>query len=314
MNADELNLITLAQRFADEDTARNYLEKLQWPNGVPACPFCGGEGYRIERKESCGRKAQKGVCKCRNKECRKQFTVTKGTVFESSHVKISTWLMCMFIMCSSKKAVSAHQIHRMLGITYKTAWFMCHRIRYAMDEGPLKDLLKGTVEIDETYVGGKKRGCGHKAGWDNKTPVLSLVERGGEGRKRSVVMTRVNHKSLRKAVLEHVQEGSTINTDELKGYKRLKDKFTHRSVNHSEKQYVIKLHAGKSVTTNTVEGSFSLLKRGIIGAFHHVSKHHLHRYLAEFDFRWNQRKVSDGQRATNALTLIAGKRLKYRDS
>jgi transposase-like protein len=312
MNADELNLITLAQRFADDETARKHLESLRWPNGVPICPFCGGEGYRMERKESCGRKAQPGVCKCRNKECRKQFTVTKGTVFESSHVKIGTWLMCMFIMCASKKAVSAHQIHRMLGVTYKTAWFMCHRIRYAMDEGPLKDLLSGTVEVDETYVGGKRRGCGHLHSLDNKTPVVSLVERGG--RKRSVVMPKVIAVNLRAAVNAHVVKGSNVHTDEHKGYKSLKHEFKHGSVNHSANQYVRRFRDGSTITTNTVESSFSLLKRGIIGAFHHVSEKHLHRYCAEFDFRWNQRKVSDGARATAALTMIEGKRLKYRDS
>lgn len=307
-----MTLVQLAQKFADDDTAREYLENLRWTNGVPICPFCGSEGYRINRKESAGRKAQKGVCKCLRKECRKQFTVTKGTVFESSHVKISTWLMCMFIMCSSKKAISAHQIHRMLGVTYKTAWFMCHRIRYSMVEGQLKALLKGTVEVDETYVGGKVRGQGHKAGWENKMPVVSLVERGG--RKRSLVMQKVTAKNLRAAVFEHVEVGSHVHTDEHKGYKSLKSDFQHGSVNHSEKQYVRRFKDGKVITTNTVESSFALLKRGIVGAFHHVSKKHLHRYVSEFDFRWNNRKTTDGERAVLGLQTIGGKRLMYRDS
>lgn len=312
MNAEEMTLVQLAKRFADEDAAREYLENLLWQNGVPVCPFCAAEGYRINRKASAGRKAQKGVCKCSAKECRKQFSVTKGTVFESSHVPISTWLMCMFIMCSSKKGVSAHQIHRMLEVTYKTAWFMCHRIRYAMDAGPLKELLKGTIEIDETYVGGKVRGQGHAAGWANKTPVVSLVERGGN--KRSVVMPKVTAKNLRAAVVDHVEEYSFVNTDEHKGYKNLKRGFQHASVNHSAGEYQRKTPSGRTVTTNTVESSFALIKRGIYGSFHHVSKKHLPRYLAEFDFRWNERDVTDGERTVSALHMARGKRLMYRDS
>lgn len=312
MNAEEMTLVKLAQKFSDDDTAREYLENLRWTNGVPVCPFCGSEGYRINRKESAGRKAQKGVCKCTKPDCRKQFTVTKGTIFESSHVKISTWLMCMFIMCSSKKAISAHQIHRMLGVTYKTAWFMCHRVRYAMTEGPLKDMLKGTIEVDETYVGGKVSGKGLKAAWDNKVPVVSLVERGGK--KRSVVMPKVTAKNLRAAIEEHVEPYSYVHTDEHKGYKNLKRGFQHSSVNHSQKEYTRISPSGKLITTNTVESSFALIKRGIVGAFHHVSKHHLHRYLAEFDFRWNQRDVTDGERTISALRMTSGKRLLYRDS
>lgn len=312
MNAEEMTLVQLAKRFADEDKAREYLENLLWANGVPVCPFCGAEGYRINRQPSAGRKAQKGVCKCSGKECRKQFTVTKGTVFESSHVSISTWLMCVFIMCSSKKAISAHQIHRMLGVTYKTAWFMCHRVRYAMDAGPLKELLKGTIEVDETYVGGKVHGKGLKAAWDNKTPVVSLVERGGK--KRSVVMPKVTGKNLRAAVVEHVEPYSYVHTDEHKGYKNLKRGFQHACVNHAAKEYSRISPSGKKITTNTVESSFSLLKRGIVGAYHHVSKEHLHRYVAEFDFRWNERDVTDGERSVSALHKARGKRLMYRDS
>ncbi len=155
MESEELTLMTMARQFSDENKARTYLENLRWANGIPVCPFCQAIGGRINRKPSAGRKAQEGVCKCKNRECRKQFTVTKGTVFESSHVGISLWMMCIFIMCSSKKGVSALQISRMLDVTYKTAWFMCHRIRYAMDEGPMKAMLEGKVEVDETYVGGK---------------------------------------------------------------------------------------------------------------------------------------------------------------
>ena len=314
MNAEELNLITLAQRFSDEDTARAYLEDLRWPDGKPVCPFCGHEGGRVNRKPSAGRKAQKGVCKCKNRECRKQFTVTKGTVFESSHVGINLWVMCMFIMCSSKKAVSAHQIHRMLGVTYKTAWFMCHRIRYAMTEGALGDLMDGIIEVDETYIGGKPRpGDGKKRkrgrGTD-KMPVMVLVERGGRAKSRP--MKRLTGKNLKKEIIENVDESAAIMTDEYGAYVGLDRHFSggHHTVNHGAGEYV----RDGIVHSNTAESFFALFKRGIVGAFHHVSDKHLHRYCAEFDYRWSNRKITDGERTEKALSMIEGKRLLYRDS
>lgn len=313
MKPEELNLITLAQKFSDEDTARTYLENLRWPSGKPVCPFCASEGYRIHRKESAGRKAQKGVCKCSSPECRKQFTVTKGTIFESSHVKINAWMMCMYIMCASKKAVSAHQIHRMLGVTYKTAWFMCHRVRYAMAEGGLKSLLSGDVQVDETYVGGKPRkydGKQRKRGrGTSKTPVVVLVERNGNA--RSTPMQRLTGKNLKQEIIANVHPDATIMTDEFTSYKGVGRHFAggHKTVNHGAGQY-----AKGDVNTNTAESYFALLKRGIVGAFHHISDRHMHRYCAEFDFRWNHRQVSDGERAITALGLIDGKRLMYRDS
>ena len=313
MNDEELTLMNLARKYSDEDTARTYLENLRWPAGIPVCPFCSSEGSRINRKASCGRKAQKGVCKCKSPECRKQFTVTKGTVFESSHVGISLWMMAMFIMCSSKKGVSAHQIHRMLSVTYKTAWFMCHRIRYAMEEGPMRELLEGKVEVDETYVGGKPRpgdGKVHKRGrGTSKTPVMVLVER--DGRAMSKPLERVDANTLQREIIENVHPLSAIRTDEHLGYKGIGKHFEggHLAVNHSRKQY-----KKGDACTNTAESYFAILKRGVYGTFHHVSKKHLHRYCGEFDFRWNNRKVSDSDRTKSGLGSIEGKRLKYRDS
>lgn len=288
-----------------EAGAREHLESIRWPHGR-ICPHCGSKRSFAMKGES----TRAGLYKC--SECRKPFTVTVGTIFHSSHIGLREWLIAFHLMCSSKKGISALQLQRNLGIKqYKSAWHMAHRIRHAMDTGTFDGPpLKGIVEVDETYVGGKKRGVGMRAAMANKTPVLSLVERGGK--KRSLVVKKVTSKNLRAAVIENVAEGSTIHTDELKAYKNLKDKFTHGSVNHSAGQYVRDFKDGSKITTNTVESSFALLKRGIYGAFHHVSKHHLHRYLAEFDFRWNMRKESDGERVIAGLQNTEGRRLYYK--
>jgi transposase-like protein len=300
----ELNLVEIAAKYADEDKARAFLESILWPNG-PVCPHCSStEAYRLTPKAGSKSPARKGLCKC--KACRKQFTVTVGTIFSDSHIPIGKWLMAIFLLCSSKKAISAHQLHRSLGMTYKAAWFMAHRIRYAMSDGPLAELLKGTVEVDETYVGGKTKGMG-RAYKGNKTPVVSLVQRNGI--KRSMVMERVTAKNLRKAVKEHVHSEAQVMTDDSPLYVNLPAKFNRQSVCHSAGEYV-----RGEVHTNTVESSFSLLKRGVVGAFHHVSAKHLGRYLSEFDFRWNSRKNTDGERTILALGGFVGKRLTYRDS
>jgi len=300
----ELNLVEIAAKYADEDKARAFLESILWPDG-PVCPHCQSrEAYRLTPKAESKSPARKGLCKC--KACRKQFTVTVGTIFSDSHIPIGKWLMAIFLLCSSKKAISAHQLHRSLGMTYKAAWFMAHRIRYAMSDGPLAELLKGTVEVDETYVGGKTRGMG-RAYKGNKTPVVSLVQR--NGLKRSLVMERVTAKNLRKAVTQHVSKTAQVMTDESPLYVNLPAHFGRQSVCHSAGEYV-----RGDVHTNTVESSFSLLKRGVVGAFHHVSAKHLGRYLSEFDFRWNSRKTTDGERTILALGGFVGKRLKYRDS
>lgn len=298
---DQMDLVKLAQDFADEDSARAYLESIRWPNG-PVCPHCESENvYKITSKP--GSKTRKGVHKCR--ACRKQFTVTVGTIFESSHIPLSKWLMAVHLMCASKKGMSAHQLHRMLGVTYKTAWFMCHRIRYAMTQEPLASKLSGTVEVDETYVGGKVRGTSR--GRIDKPPVVALVERGGEV--RAFPMPQVTEKNLRQAIRENVETSARIMTDGHYAYRDVGQEFAeHHAVSHERNEWV-----RGDAHTQTVEGYFSLLKRGIVGTYHHVGDEHLHRYVDEFTFRYNRRKVDDGTRAAMAIRGAEGKRLMYRD-
>lgn len=287
----------------DEDEARALLERLRWPNG-PACPRCGGaDPYRLTPKVGSKRPGRKGLLKCR--ACRKQFTVTVGTIFEDSHIPIVTWLTAFHLVCSSKKGISAHQLHRMLGVTYKSAWFMAHRIRYAMTQEPLASKLDGIVEVDETYVGGKSRGRGYDSARERKIPVMALLERGG----RVKAMVPVSGQNLKQHVRDHVAPTAHVMTDEQKGYRGLSKEFAaHSTVNHSAKEY-----ARGDVTINSVESFFSLLKRGVVGTFHHVSKQHLHRYVDEFVFRYDARKVSDRERTVLAVKAAEGKRLMLKE-
>ena len=300
-----LNLAKLAKWFSDEDAARALLEKMRWPNG-PACPKCGGaDPYKLTPKP--GSKTRKGLWKCR--ACRKQFTVTVGTIFEDSHIPISKWLLAIHLLCASKKGMSAHQLHRMLGVTYKSAWFMAHRFRYAMSQEPLASKLSGIVEVDETYVGGtrKHRPQGGKPapGDPQKTAAMALVER--NGRARAFPMERVTSRNAQDAIRSLVKKGSQMMSDEAHFYHALKSGYTHETVHHSSGEYV-----RGSVHTNTVEGFFSLLKRGINGVYHHVGKGHLGRYCDEFSFRYSNRKMSDGARAELAVLGAEGKRLTYK--
>jgi transposase-like protein len=318
--ATDLNLSTLAKEFSDEDTARELLEKWRWPNGA-ACPHCGGcDPYKLTPRATSKKPGRKGLYKCR--ACRKQFTVTVGTVFEDSRIPISKWMMGAHLLASSKKGISAHQLHRNLGISYKAAWFMAHRLRFAMASGPMAELLKGVVEADETYVGGRRRvGPTNKAdreklakgrpGPNDKklTPVVALVERGGKV--RAFPVERVDGRTLQNAIRSRVSLDTNMMTDELHAYDGLSMGFkSHSTIKHSAKQYV-----RGTVHTNTAEGFFSLLKRGINGTFHHISKGHLHRYCSEFEFRYNTRTAlgySDGQRAQMLVQGIEGKRLTYK--
>jgi transposase-like protein len=303
MEPEQVNLADLAAKFSDEDSARSFLESLRWPDG-PVCPHCGAEGaYRLIPKP--GSKTRKGVLKC--KKCRKQFTVMVGTIFEDSHIPLRKWLLAVHLLCASKKGMSAHQLHRMLGVTYKSAWFMAHRIRYAMTQPPLVDKLAGIVKADETYVGGKAKWPHKGRSLAKKTPVLALVERGG--RVKSLPVRRVTAENLNKAFRDYVEPGTRIMTDDWTGYRRLPVDFWDRDVvKHGAGEYV-----RGDVHTNTVEGYFSLLKRGITGVYHHVGSQHLHRYCAEFDFRYNERHVSDGLRMAAAIRSAEGKRLTFRD-
>lgn len=304
-----MNLNDLAQSYHTEEDARTFVERTRWPDG-PVCPHCGviGEAFRMKSKPGAKKPMRPGVWKC--SVCRMQFTVTVGTVFEDSHIKLNKWLMAIHLICSSKKGMSAHQLHRMMGVRYQTAWFMFHRIRYAMAHGTFNKPLDGTVEIDETYVGGKKIGHGVYAGKKAKAPVVSLVER--QGNVRSFHVANVTASNLRPIISEHVAEQARVNTDDSVVYPAaIPEGMAHDTINHREHEYS-RREAGRLVTTNTVEGFFSILKRGIYGVYHHVSKEHLHRYLAEFDFRYNARKITDGERAQLAIIGSAGKRLMYK--
>ncbi len=294
-----------APHFNNEDKAREYLERLRWHDGI-ICPHCGviDNHYPLTPKPDSKESVRKGVYKC--KDCRKQFTVTVGTVFERSHIPLNKWLLAIYLLCSSKKGMSGLQLSKLLNITQKTAWHLTHRIRYAMAELGLSEKLTGIVEADETYIGGKgkeTRGRGAK----KKTPVFSLVER--NGKVRSTPVERVTSANLKAVIRENVSTSATIMTDEFKSYHGLGKEFVaHKVVNHGRKEYV-----RGDAHTNTLEGYFSLLKRGIVGIYHHVNKEHLHRYLNEFDFRYNTREMSDSKRMDLTLRKIEGKRLQYRD-
>lgn len=304
MKADESVLTKLVQAYADEGKARELLESWRWPNG-PVCPHCQNAGEKrispLKAPSSRPRGVRKGVYFCG--ACRQQFTVTAGTVLERSHVPISKWLMALFLLCSSKKSLSANQIHRMIGVTYKTAWFLCHRIRMGMTPDHRTEAkLTGTVEVDETFVGPKGK---------RKTPLVALVQRHGLARVK--VIASVTQKNLGAALGECVSQEAVVNTDEHPGYKSpLKHWKEHQTVNHSRGEYQRQNQDGSRASTNTAESFFSLLKRAIIGAWHHISREHLPKYANEFAFRWNTRQDSDGQRLERFARWIEGKRLTYR--
>lgn len=310
--------------FHDEAAAYEHLEKVLWADGI-VCPHCGtvGNAYVLEGVRSKPNKSGKpgklryGLKKCGG--CRQQFTVTVGTVFESAHIPLHKMLQAVYLMTSSKKGVSAHQVHRTLEITYKSAWFLCHRIREAMGSGKLPPMggEGKIVEADTTYLGGKEKNkhVGKRnakaIGGVGKQIVHTLVERGGTARSHHIA--NIDGKTLAPLLLSQVNRNSELMTDTAGGYYRLGKAFAcHEMVDHGANEYV----RGKA-HSNTVEGYFSVLKRGVTGVYHHVSEAHLHRYLAEFDFRYSYRKalgVEDEQRAGKALRSIGGKRLTYRDS
>ena len=292
-------------QFQDADTAREYLEALRWPNGA-ICAHCGSTGphYKLE-----GKATRPGVHKC--SDCREQFTVTVGTLFEDSKVPLNKWLQACYLMSASKKGISSKQLERMLGVSYKTAWFMSHRIREAMncDGGGLLGGNGGAVEVDETYWGNIGKQAPGARGYAHKMKVVSLVER--NGKKRSFHVANVTAAIVRPILKAQIAEKARLMTDEAAVYTKVGREFAeHGVVNHAAGEY-----ARGDVTTNTVESSFAILKRGLYGTFHSVSEKHLQRYATEFDFRWNHRVAlgySDMQRADVTLKGIAGKRLFYR--
>jgi transposase-like protein len=299
--------------FHDEAAAYAKLESILWPHG-PVCPRCGSLD-RITKV----RGGRIGLWRCG--PCKRQFRVTVGTVFESAHIPLNLWFQAMHLLCASKKGVSSHQIHRILGVTYKTAWFMTHRLREAM--APYADIFKPlggegkTVEADETFIGGKernrhrsKRAKTRLGGSWGKEMVFSLVER--QGQVRSMHVPSVSAATLRPILKAQVDDKSLLVTDDAGQYRHMHRDFRHEIVNHGIEEYV----RGEA-HTNTIEGYFSILKRGIVGVYHHVSQQHLKRYLAEFDFRYNQRiglGINDGERAELAFRGIVGKRLTYRSA
>ncbi len=289
--------------FHDENAALQHLEATRWSDGI-VCPKCGGmdKAYKLE-----GKTTRKGLYKCGH--CRKPFTVTVGTVFEGTHIPIHKWLLATHLMCASKKGISSHQIHRMLGITYKSAWFMCHRIREAMKGPDNSGMLGGSgkvVEADETFWGSKNQLKGAKGGWAHKQKIFSLVER--KGRVRSFHVDRVDGRTLKPILQKQVSEQTRIMTDDMGAYSKLDQHFdSHDVVRHSRGEYV----RGKDIHTNTIEGFFSILKRGLTGVYQHVWKFHLQRYVTEFDFRYSNRKISDFERFNFLLNCIGGKRLYY---
>ncbi len=300
------------QHFSTDEAAREYLESVRWPAGL-VCPHCGTcDSDRIYPiKPNPEAKVRPGLYECA--ECSRQFTVTVGTIFERSKVPLRKWLVAWYLLCSSKKGYSAAQLQRALDLgSYRTAWFMLHRIRYALREPAFAGKLcdgsnggSGVVEADETWVGGRVRGQG-RGYTGNKVAVVSVVERGDEV--RSVPFKTVTGDNLRRVLHGQVHPQATLMTDEHAGCISPGQSFAaHETVNHPEREYV-----RGQVTTNTVEGYFANLKRGIYGIYPHVGSHYLAQYLGEFDFRYNTRKMSDGERTIAGIEKSEGKRLVLR--
>jgi len=298
--------ITEAPQFNDEDAAREYLEKVRW-NGEPVCPHCGslGDHYELD-----GEAHRKGVWKCQ--DCREQFTVTVGTVFERSHIPLHKWLLAAYLLCSSKKGVSSRQLQRTLSVTYKTAWFLSHRIRKAMEGSGGTDLMGSggnVVEADETYIG-RKRGVRRRRGGHHKNMVFALVERGGRVRAQHIIAGS-EFNQIKKYLKSNVSPDARLATDEAKMYRKIGKKFAeHLAVNHSKDEYV-----RGDASTNTIESFFAVFKRGMTGVYQHCSQDHVKRYLAEFEYRYNNRMalgVDDIERTNTVLENIGGRRLVYR--
>lgn len=298
--------------FHDEKAAYEYVESILWPDG-PICPKCGvlDNAYILN-----GKRARPGLMRC--KDCKKDFTVKVSTVFEASHVSMCHWLQATYLLTASKKGFSAHQLHRMLGCTYKTAWFVFHRLREAMRDGDLTPFGSngGTVEVDETFIGNdrtlKPNHTKKGRGYHHKHKILTLVDR-STGRAKSIVVDDLKAKTLFPILKENIAKESTVCTDEAGQYRNLAREFAqHDFVRHGAGEY-----GRGEVHTNTAEGYFSIFKRGMKGVYQHCAKKHLHRYAAEFDFRYNHRSAngfSDSQRADSVLSSIRGKRITYRGS
>lgn len=298
--------------FHDEDAARVHLEQVRWPDYV-TCPLCGGtEKVRVLGGKSMGA----GWFHCG--DCRRKFTVRTGSIYERSHIPLHKWVMATHLLCSSKKGISSHQLHRMLDVTYKSAWFMSHRIREAMldaNPGPLGGEGE-IVEADETYIGpsdivvGEDGTAKRKRGTASKRAVVSLVERKPGGRVKSIHASKLNKELVRQIVVTTADRKSHLMTDDAAMYKTIGREFTaHDSIKHGAKIY-----ARGNVHTNTIEGFFSIFKRGMKGIYQHCGEQHLQRYLTEFDFRYSNREITDAERALMLRMGANGKRLTYRQA
>lgn len=296
--------------FHNEEAAYEFVESKLWPQGAvcPRCKSC----ERVTKMQ--GKSTRIGTYKCR--PCRKPFTVKIGTIFEASHVKMNIWLQAIYLISSSKKGISANQLHRTLGVTLKTAWFMAHRIREAMREDNLGTFGTGggIVEADETYIG-RNNNSNIRRGYAHKQKVLALVDRDTK-QARSVVVDNVNMKTINPILRANIAREAKLMTDQAHHYKTVGREFaSHDSVNHSRGEYVSL--DNPTIHTNTIENYFSVFKRGMKGTYQHCGHNHLNRYLAEFDFRYNNRsalEVTDEERADNLLMGVVGKRLTYQIS
>ncbi|MEK6638296.1 MAG: IS1595 family transposase [Pseudomonadota bacterium] len=297
-------------QFHDEAAAFAFVEAELWADG-PVCPHCGGCERISAIKANPEKKIRNGLKFCG--QCRRQFTVKVGTIFEDSHLPMTKWLQAIYLMTASKKGISAHQLHRTLEITYKTAWFLEHRIREAMASGDLSAFGQGggIVEVDETYIG-RVKGTPKRRAYHHKMKVLALVDR-DTGQARTMVVQDVTAKTVMPIVKANVAKEALVMTDESKIYTKVGDHFAgHGTTNHSAGQYVD--YEIPAIHTNTIEGYFSIFKRGMKGVYQHCGEQHLHRYLAEYEFRYNHRSnlgIEDGERATAALRGVVGKRLTY---
>lgn len=317
-----MNLDLTDPVFNDERKARSYFEEIRWPSGAVVCPHCGNaDGTRIyDIKANLSHKVREGLRECQ--ECGGQFTVMTGSVMESSHLPLTKWALAFRLMASAKKGISAHQMHRTLGVSYKTAWFLCHRIREAM-----RDDVGGTfggpgviVESDETYVGGKPRRYAHNDPVTGrqaskkypKTAVQVLVERDGARRSRAILLPDPMEGAIKRNLAANIAKGTHLQTDQHKAYLGIERALPGHDLQHSSVDHGRGEYARDGIHSNTAESWNALLKRSIIGSFHHVSAEHLSRYCDEVSFRWDRRDMNDTERAASAIKSGDGKRLTYR--